>query len=98
MLGEGTVLFGVLSVRGPGRVARNHLESFAQFAENENVSSALSLTLVDRRPRAGEGRKMRRASSRDGDYAVNQFSPHYLRRRELVLPGTPARLTMFGFS
>jgi hypothetical protein len=36
MLGEGTVLFGALARRGPGRVASNRLESFAQFAGNEN--------------------------------------------------------------
>jgi hypothetical protein len=29
MLREGTVLFGVLTGRGPGRVARNRLELFA---------------------------------------------------------------------
>jgi hypothetical protein len=36
MLGEGTILFSALAGRGPGRVARNRLESFAQFAGNEN--------------------------------------------------------------
>jgi hypothetical protein len=36
MLGERTVLFGVFAGRGPGRVARNRLESFTQFSRNEN--------------------------------------------------------------
>jgi hypothetical protein len=36
MLGEGTVLFGVLADRGSGSVARNRLESFAQFTRNED--------------------------------------------------------------
>jgi hypothetical protein len=37
MLGEGTVLFVRLAGRGPGRVVRNRLGSFAQFAANEKV-------------------------------------------------------------
>jgi hypothetical protein len=36
MPGERTVLFSVLAGRRPGRVARNNLESFAQFAGSEN--------------------------------------------------------------
>jgi hypothetical protein len=39
MLGEKMVLFGVLAGRGPGRVARNRVESFTQFAGNETFSS-----------------------------------------------------------
>jgi hypothetical protein len=54
MLGEGTSLFGVLA----GRVARNCLESFAQFAGNEKFSSPLDRTPVDRQPTASESRKM----------------------------------------
>jgi hypothetical protein len=34
--GEGTVRFGALADRGSGRVARNRLESFPQFAGNDN--------------------------------------------------------------
>jgi hypothetical protein len=48
MLGEGTVPFGLLAGRRPGRVARNHLESFTQFAWNENFSSQLGPTPVGR--------------------------------------------------
>jgi hypothetical protein len=59
MLGEKTVLFGVLAGRGPGRVARNRLEPFVQFAGNEKVASPVGPTPVDRQPTAGEGRKMR---------------------------------------
>jgi hypothetical protein len=59
MLREGILLFGVLAGRGPGRVTRNRLESFAQLAGNEKFSSLLGPTPVDRRPPAGEGRKMR---------------------------------------
>jgi hypothetical protein len=77
MLGEGTVLFGVLAGRGPGHVACNSLEWFAQFAGNEKFSSPLGATSVDRRSTTGEGREMRRASSRAGGYAANPFSPHY---------------------
>jgi hypothetical protein len=33
---RGTVLFVVLAGRGPGRVARNRLDLFAQFCGNEN--------------------------------------------------------------
>jgi hypothetical protein len=33
---KGTVFFSVLAGRGPGRVSCNRLESFAQFAGNEN--------------------------------------------------------------
>jgi hypothetical protein len=58
MLGEGTVLPGVLAGRGFGRVARNRLELFTQFAGNEKFSSPLRLTQVDKRPTAGESRKM----------------------------------------
>jgi hypothetical protein len=80
MLGEGTVLFGVLASQGPGRVTRSRLEPFVQFAENENLLSSLDPTLVDRRPTAGEDRKMRWESSRATGYAANPFSPHYHRR------------------
>jgi hypothetical protein len=59
MLGEETVLFGVLAGRGPECAPRNRLKSFAQFAGNEKFSSPLGPTPVDRRPTAGEGRKMR---------------------------------------
>jgi hypothetical protein len=59
MPGEGTVLFGVLAGRGAVRVTGNHLESFAQFAEKEKFLSPLGVTTVNRRPTAGEGRKMR---------------------------------------
>jgi hypothetical protein len=59
MLGEGTVLFGLLAGRGPGRVARNHLVPFAQFAGNHKFSLLLGPTPVDRRPMADEGRKIR---------------------------------------
>jgi hypothetical protein len=48
MLGEGTILFGVFAGRGYGRIARNRLGSFAQFAGNEKFSSPLGLTLIDR--------------------------------------------------
>jgi hypothetical protein len=77
MLGEGTVLFGLLTGRGSGRVARNRLELFAQFAENQKFSSPLGPTPVDKRSTASEGRKMRWASSRAGAYAANRFSQHY---------------------
>jgi hypothetical protein len=80
MLGEGTVLFGLLAGRGPERVARNCLESFAPFAGNEQFSSPLGPTPVDRPPTAGEGRKLRWASSSAGGYAANTFSPHYHRQ------------------
>jgi hypothetical protein len=59
MLGRGTVLFGGLAGQGPGPVARHRLELFPQFAQNETFSFPLGLTPVDRRPTAGEGRKMR---------------------------------------
>jgi hypothetical protein len=59
MPGEGTVLFSALADRGPGRVASNRLESFAQFAGNENFSSPLGHTPVDKRLTAGAGRKIR---------------------------------------
>jgi hypothetical protein len=59
MLGKGTVLFGGLAGQGPGRVARNRLELFAQFAGNEKFSSLPGPRSVGRRPTAGEGRKMR---------------------------------------
>jgi hypothetical protein len=36
MPGEGTVLLGGLAGRGPGRVARNRIELFAQFGGNQN--------------------------------------------------------------
>jgi hypothetical protein len=55
MLGEGTVLFGVLA----GRVARNRRELFAQFTGNEKFSFPLGPTSVNRRSTAGGGRKMR---------------------------------------
>jgi hypothetical protein len=48
MLGGGTVLFGVFAGRDPGHVARSRLESFAQFARNEKISSPLGPTPVDR--------------------------------------------------
>jgi hypothetical protein len=57
MLGEGTIFFGVLAGRGPEHVVRNRLESFAQFAGNENFSSPLGPTPIDRQPTAGEGCK-----------------------------------------
>jgi hypothetical protein len=79
MLEEGTVLFGILAGLGPGRVARNHLELCVQFVGNENLSSPLGPTPVDRRPKTCEGCKMRWASSRSGGYAVNPFLPHYHR-------------------
>jgi hypothetical protein len=50
MLGQATVLLGELTGRGTGGVARDRLESFAQFAGNENFSSPLDTTPVDRRP------------------------------------------------
>jgi hypothetical protein len=34
MLGEGTVIFSVFTGRGRGHIARNRLESFAQFPGN----------------------------------------------------------------
>jgi hypothetical protein len=98
MRAEGTVLFGVLAGRGPGRIARNRLESFAQFTWNETFSSPLGPTPVDGQRTAGEGRKMRWVSSPAGGHAANPFSPHYHRRRGLVLPQIPARLTMAGLS
>jgi hypothetical protein len=48
MLGDGTMLFGGLAERSPGRIARNHLESFVQFAGNEKFSSPLGPTPTDR--------------------------------------------------
>jgi hypothetical protein len=59
MLGEGTVIFGIFAGRGPGRVACNRFESFAQVAGNEKFSSPLGPTPVDRRLTAGEGHKIR---------------------------------------
>jgi hypothetical protein len=59
MLGEETVLSGVLAGRGPGRIARNHLESNVQFTVNENFLSPLGPTPVDKRPTAGDDRNMR---------------------------------------
>jgi hypothetical protein len=63
---RGIVIFGALVGRGPGRVAGNRLELFAQFAGNEQFSSPQDPTPVDRRPTAGEGRKMRCTSSGAG--------------------------------
>jgi hypothetical protein len=80
MFREGTVAFGALAGRCPGRVARNRLESFAQFTGNAKFSSLLGPTPVDRRPMTGEGCKMRRASSRAEDYAANPFQSHYHRQ------------------
>jgi hypothetical protein len=80
MIGEGIVLFVVLAGRGPGHVARNRLELFAQFPGNEKMSSPLGSTPVDKRPPAREGRKMQRASSSAGGYPANPFWPHYHRR------------------
>jgi hypothetical protein len=48
MLGEQTVLFGVLAGRGPGCTARSRLKSFTQFAGNANLSSLLGPTLINR--------------------------------------------------
>jgi hypothetical protein len=79
MPAEGTVFFGVFAGRAPGRVARNRLGSFAQFAGNEKFSSPLSPTPVDRRPTADEGHKIRRAFLRPGSHAANPFSPYYHR-------------------
>jgi hypothetical protein len=59
MFGEGTVLFSLFAGRGPGHVAFNCLESFAQFAGNDNFSYPLGPTPDDRRPTASEDRKMR---------------------------------------
>jgi hypothetical protein len=59
MLGEGTVFFGVLAGQGPGRIARNRLESCAQFVGNENFLFRPGLTPVDRRHTAGKDRKMK---------------------------------------
>jgi hypothetical protein len=53
MLGEGTVLFCVLTGRGRARVSRDRLELFAQFAGNENFSSQMGPTSVDRQPTYG---------------------------------------------
>jgi hypothetical protein len=57
ILGEAIVLFGAFAGRGPGPVARNRRELFAQFAGNEKFSSPLGLTPVERRLQAGEGAK-----------------------------------------
>jgi hypothetical protein len=58
MFGEGTILFNILTGRGPGRVARNCLELFAQFAGNGKISSPLGPTPIDRQPTARDGGKM----------------------------------------
>jgi hypothetical protein len=73
LLREGTVLFGVLAGRGPGRVARGCLEPSAQFAGNEKFSSPLGPTPVDRWPTAGEGCKMWWTSSHAGGHGTNSF-------------------------
>jgi hypothetical protein len=57
MLGEGTLLFGIIAGRGPGHVARNRLELFAQFAGNEKSSPLLGPIPAHKRPTAGESRK-----------------------------------------
>jgi hypothetical protein len=73
MLVEGTILFGVLACSGPGCVTSDSFESFSQLALIKKCSSPPDPKLIDRRPAAGDCRKMPRVSSRDTGHAPNRF-------------------------
>jgi hypothetical protein len=80
MFGEGTLVVGVLTGSGSGRIVGDSLEWFAQFARNGKLSSSLDPKQIHKRPAAGKGCTMLRTSSRAGGHAADPFSRQVHRR------------------